>query len=96
MKVGFMNYFIDMKKIALMLISLVGFFGTFPMYAASAKDTARGVTMLFHTAQRNHWPKWVIVLILIVGIVAWIDAMKKEKDKGKKSSQDSTSQSTRR
>ena len=64
-----------MKRLAVLLSMMVCFFGSCQLYAASSKAGATGFLVRF--AREHHWPWWVILLIVVVGIGMYFGDKKK-------------------
>lgn len=68
-----------MKRITVWLSMMVCFFGSYPLYAAPVK--AEAVARAVGFAIGHKWAWWVVLLIAVVGIAAYLDDKKKEKEK---------------
>ena len=66
-----------MKRLAVWLSVMVCFFGSYQLSAAPSRGGAVGYWIGY--AIRHKWSWWVILLIVVAGIVVYIDD--KEKDK---------------
>ena len=62
-----------MKRLAVWLSVMVCFFGSWQLHAASKFDSAgRAIGFLFRYAEKHNWPRWVVWLLLVVGVLVFV------------------------
>jgi peptidoglycan/LPS O-acetylase OafA/YrhL len=63
-----------MKRVAVWLLVMVTCFGTCQLYAAPSKCTSvgRAIVFLFRFAREHNWPRWVVWLLLVVGLLVFV------------------------
>lgn len=63
-----------MKRLAVWLSVIVCFFGSCQLYAAPSKfDSAgRAIGYLIRQATRHNWPRWVVWLLVVVGLLCFV------------------------
>jgi peptidoglycan/LPS O-acetylase OafA/YrhL len=62
-----------MKRVAVWLSVMMCFFGSWQLHAASKFDSAgRAIGFLFHYAEKHNWPRWVVWLLLVVGLLVFV------------------------
>jgi peptidoglycan/LPS O-acetylase OafA/YrhL len=62
-----------MKRVAVWLSVMMCFFGSWQLHAASKFDSAgRAIGFLFRFAREHNWPRWVVWLLLVVGLLVFV------------------------
>ena len=62
-----------MKRVAVWLSVMMCFFGSWQLHAASKFDSAgRAIGFLFRYAEKHNWPRWVVWLLLVVGLLVFV------------------------
>ena len=62
-----------MKRLAVWLSVMLCFFGSWQLHAASKFDSAgRAIGFLFRYAEKHNWPRWVVWLLLVVGLLVFV------------------------
>ena len=62
-----------MKRVAVWLSVMMCFFGSWQLHAASKFDSAgRAICFLFRYAEKHNWPRWVVWLLLVVGLLVFV------------------------
>ena len=62
-----------MKRLAVWLSVMMCFFGSWQLHAASKFDSAgRAIGFLFRYAEKHNWPRWVVWLLLVVGLLVFV------------------------
>ena len=62
-----------MKRLAVWLSAMMCFFGSWQLHAASKFDSAgRAIGFLFRYAEKHNWPRWVVWLLLVVGLLVFV------------------------
>ena len=62
-----------MKRLAVWLFVMMCFFGSWQLHAASKFDSAgRAIGFLFRYAEKHNWPRWVVWLLLVVGLLVFV------------------------
>ena len=62
-----------MNRVAVWLSVMMCFFGSWQLHAASKFDSAgRAIGFLFRYAEKHNWPRWVVWLLLVVGLLVFV------------------------
>ena len=62
-----------MKRLAVWLSVMMCFFGSWQLHAASKFDSAgRAICHLLRCAEKHNWPRWVVWLLLVVGLLVFV------------------------
>ena len=62
-----------MKRVVVWLSVMMCFFGSWQLHAASKFDSAgRAIGFLFRYAEKHNWPRWVVWLLLVVGLLVFV------------------------
>jgi len=60
-----------MKRVAVWLSVMVCFFGSYQLYAAPSKVWP-AMHVLFRFAKEYNWPRWVVWLLFVVGLLVFV------------------------
>lgn len=67
-----------MRRLAVLLSVMVCFFGSFQLCAAPSKVSPGAVAYWVGYAIRHKWAWWIVLLIAVMGVGAYLDDKKKK------------------